>query len=65
MDGLEQDAPATRRCGGSFAGRNVEQNVPRTDWDCNSQPHEEDVFSSSVSFRRKGGLLVANGSVLW
>jgi hypothetical protein len=35
----------------------VKQNVPRTDWDCNSQPHEEDAFlsSSSVSFRRKGG----------
>jgi hypothetical protein len=65
IQNMERDAPWTawskmlqlrEDVGVSFAGRNVEQNVPRTDWDCNSQPHEEDVFSSSVSFRRKGRL---------
>jgi hypothetical protein len=48
----------------SFAFQNLEQNVPRTDWDCNSQPHEEaasflvsSVSKSSVSFRRKAASL--------
>jgi hypothetical protein len=42
IDGLEQDTPATvksRRCGAASPYRvDLEQNVPRTDWDCKSQP---------------------------
>ena len=48
----------------ALALQNLEQNVPRTDWDCNSQPHEEaasflvsSVSKSSVSFRRKAASL--------
>jgi len=34
MDGLDQDDPAMG--GFSFPSQNLEQNVPRTDWDCKS-----------------------------
>jgi hypothetical protein len=42
IDGLDQDDPATvksRRCEAAAPYRvDLEQNVPRTDWDCKSQP---------------------------
>ena len=57
---MERDAPWTdwskmlqQREESALRGRialpdpNLEQNVPRTDWDCKAQPHEEVVCSYS------------------
>jgi hypothetical protein len=55
MDGLDQDDPATGKKWLLLSpSQNLEQNVPRTYWDCKSQPHEEVDSSRELRLREKG-----------